>query len=147
MFLYRHALELYLKSIVYWGNSLLRLRKRRITLKQTALFRTHSLKKLTLGVRPIFRLAGTLQNWPNPEFKSFVHFKRIVLEFDRIDPGSYSFRYPVDRNGCGSLPHHFCFNVVDFGRKFDGLLRILDGAATWAYEEFQAEAEALHRSR
>ena len=147
VFLYRHALELYMKSIILWGNALLRLRKRKVRLKQPDLFKTHSLKRLVSGSKPIFRLAESLEDWPDPEFKSFKHFERILCELEKIDPGSYSFRYPIDRRGSASLPNHLCFNVRALGAKFDGLLRVLDGVATWAYEEFQAEAEVLHNVR
>lgn len=139
-FLYRHALELYLKSLIYWGNGLLRLKKKAAAIKQRELFQTHNLRKLVAGAKPIFRLAGSLGKWPDRELKSFKHFERLILELEKIDPGSYSFRYPIDRKGAASLPGHFCFNVGAFADKLDGLLKLLDGAASWAYEMFQAEA-------
>jgi hypothetical protein len=145
-FLYRHALELYLKSVIYWGNSLLRINKKTIVMNQKDLFRTHSLQKLVLAAKPIFRLSGALQNWPHPELKSFRHFERLVCHLERIDPGSYSFRYPIDRKGSASLPGHFCFNAIAFAEKIDAALKLLDGAATWAYEEFQTHAEMMHSS-
>ena len=140
VFLYRHALELYLKSFVYWGNRLLRMNKKTIVMKQQELFRTHSLRKLAAAAKPTFRMSGSLGKWPDATFKSFKHFERLVNDLDKIDPGSYSFRYPINSKGAASLPGHFCFNVRAFAEKLDVLLNLLSGATTWAYEMFQAEA-------
>ena len=137
-FLYRHALELYLKSVIYWGNSLLRINKKTVVMNQKDLFRTHSLQKLMLAAKPIFRLSR--------ELKSFRQFERLVCHLEKIDPGSYSFRYPIDRKGSAALPGHFCFNAIAFAEKIDAALKLLDGAATWAYEEFQTHAEMMRCS-
>jgi hypothetical protein len=68
-----------------------------------------------------------------------------IEELEEFDPGSYSFRYPIDTTGKkATLPHHFLFNVIAFGEKFDHLITILDGISTMVYEEFQAQAEAYH---
>jgi hypothetical protein len=147
VFLYRHALELYLKSFIYWGNSLLRMNKKAVVMKQQELFRTHNLLRLAAATRPIFRLAGSLTRWPDTSFKSFKHFERLLKELDRTDPRSYSFRYPINNKGDASLPGHFCFNVSDFAAQLDQLLNLLSGADTWAYEMFQAQAEAEYNNR
>jgi hypothetical protein len=142
VFLYRHAIELYLKSIVYWGNGLLRLRNQHPPLRQDVLFRTHNLGKLVAGAKPVLKLFRCLGKWPDSEFMSFRDFARFIMELDDLDPGSYSFRYPIDRKGGSALPNCLCFNVVAFGGKLDSLLNMLSGAAAMAYEQFLAEAEA-----
>lgn len=142
-FLYRHALELCLKNAIYWGNSLLRIQKRKVVMDRKNLFKTHSLRGLLDAVKPIFRLSGALKSWPDAKLKSFRHFERLVRDLETVDPGSYSFRYPIDRKGAAALPGHFCFNVIAYAETLDAAVTLLDGLANWAYEEFQAYAE-LH---
>jgi len=55
-------------------------------------------------------------------------FVTLVKEFESIDPGSYSFRYPTKTNGDDSLPDHFSFNLLDFSERIDPLLKVLDSA-------------------
>lgn len=59
----------------------------------------------------------------------------MVEELDRVDPGSYVFRYPVTARGAASLPNTMLVNVFVFAERVDGALtyfadicRILDQA-------------------
>lgn len=142
VFLYRHAVELYLKAIVHWGNSLLRL-NRKPTVAHKNIFTEHRLRVLLKSVQPIVRFQGWLDGWGDPHFNSFRDAEKLIGELDEFDPGSYSFRYPVDTTGNkAALPHHFLFNVPAFGEKFDHLLASLDYMSTMVYEDFQSQAEA-----
>lgn len=53
----------------------------------------------------------------------------------RFDSSSYSFRYPINTKGKGSVSHHFVFNVLEFAGQVEGAIRLLDGAA----EDLEAE--------
>ncbi len=60
----------------------------------------------------------------------------MILELDALDPGSHGFRYPVNTGGEGSVQSHLTFSVVEFSRKMNAILDLLDAttdalAATW----------------
>jgi hypothetical protein len=142
VFLYRHAVELYLKSIIHWGNNLLRLNGKPIVPHKN-IFTEHRLRVLLKSVKPILRFRDSLDNWGDTHFDCFGDVEKVIGELEEFDPGSYSFRYPVDTTGKkATLPHHFLFNVIAFGEKFNHLMRILDGMSTMLYEDFQSQAEA-----
>ena len=144
VFLYRHAVELYLKSIIHWGNSLLRLNGKPIVSHKN-IFTEHRLRVLLKSVKPILHFRKSLSNWGDPHFDSFRDVETVIGELEEFDPRSYSFRYPVDTTGNkATLPHHFCFNVLQFGEKFDHLINILDGMSMMLDEDFQSQAEAWH---
>jgi hypothetical protein len=85
-----------------------------------------------------------LDNWGDSHFDCLRDVEKIIGELEQYDPRSYSFRYPVDTTGRkATLPHHFGFNVVAFGEKFDHLLQVLGWVADMVYWDFQSQAEAL----
>lgn len=143
VFLYRHAVELYLKALIHWGNGLLQLNNKPIVPHKN-IFTEHLLGVLLTNVKPILKFRKALDNYGDPEFGSFRDVEKVIKELEEFDPGSYSFRYPITTKGQDALPHHFLFNVITFGEKFDRLLRILDGMATMLYEDFQSQAEACY---
>lgn len=59
VFLYRHAVELYLKAIILWGNSLLWLNGRPAVAHKN-IFTEHRLRVLLKSVKPILRFRGCL---------------------------------------------------------------------------------------
>ena len=144
VFLYRHAIELYLKAIIHWGNNLLKLNRKAIVAHKN-IFTEHRLRVLLKSVKPILRFQNSLDNWGNPHFNSFRDVEKIITELEEFDPGGSSFRYPVDTTGeNATLPHHFCFNMLAFGEKFDHLVSVLDWISMMVYENFQSQAEALY---
>jgi hypothetical protein len=144
LFLYRHALELYLKAIVYRGAMLVRLISQEVV-DTDRLFERHDLARLLPAIEAIFRQ----MNWEfnGAGFASFDEFASFVEYLDSIDPGSYAFRYPINRTGQAQLPRHFTVNVLEFAHVMDGLLGLLDEAATGIDEDWQAEAEARYELR
>jgi hypothetical protein len=141
LFLYRHALELYLKAIVYHGAELLGLISEE-HVDTNRLFERHELTRLLPSIGAIFQQ----MNWDfdGSGLESYEDFAAFVQDLDTIDPGSYAFRYPVNRQGEPLLPVHFVINVVEFGRRMDTLLRFLEGAAIGIDENWNAEAEARY---
>src|SRR5437879_5650306 len=119
VFLYRHAVELYLKAIIHCGNSVLRLNNKPIEPDRN-IFTEHRLRVLLKNVKPILRFQRSLTNWGDSHFTCFRDGEKVIDELEEFDPSSYSFRYPVDTTGAkATLPHHFLFNVIAFGEKFD----------------------------
>ncbi len=141
LYLYRHSLELYLKAVVYRGAKLMGLIGEERP-EVPGLFKRHDLGHLLPAVRAIFKamqwdFEGTL-------FGSFEEFEKLIKKIDSIDPGAYTFRYPINTTGEAHLPHHFVVNVANFAETMDQLLGYLEGAADLLDETFQAEAEARY---
>jgi len=137
-FLYRHALELYLKAIVYRGAMLVRL----ITeddLVTEKLFARHDLTRLVPAIRIIFAKTGW--SFVGSGLASVEDFVVLVSEIDKIDAHSYAFRYPIKTSGEAHLPHHFVVNVVHFSQHMDRLLGFLDAVASTIEEHWDIEAE------
>ncbi len=141
LFLYRHALELYLKAVVYRGAKLLKLVTQE-NVNTDHLFQRHDLARWLPAIQAISKQMKWNFEGSGPssceDFASFIH------TLDSIDPRSYAFRYPINPSGEAQLPHHFVVNVVLFAERMDGLLRFLDGAAAQIDEHWEAEAEARH---
>jgi hypothetical protein len=120
IFLFRHSVELYLKGMVY---RLSRLSVDDTELQQVLprLWREHSLMRLLSMAQPV--LTAMRQKLP----LALRDFDEEDLEFlsdlDRIDPGSYSFRYPVASSGGPSLPGFLITNIFVFAEHAD---RVLD---------------------
>ena len=141
LYLYRHALELYLKAVVYRGAILLGLISEE-NIDLSGLFTSHELGRLLPPIRKIWKA----QKWDfdGTQLSSFDDFEELIHSLDQIDPKSFSFRYPVSRSGNAQLPHHFSVNVVSFANNMDGLLNLLEGAAIGLTEKFELEAEARY---
>jgi len=129
VFLYRQALELYMKAIVRRGKSLLSIAAEKLIISPRALER-HELSPLLEPIRRVFTNAGW-NSKTNPEGrKMFRDFDALVRNVDRLDAGSYTFRYPVDKKDKGLVSHHFGFNVLEFAQQVEGAIRFLDGGLT-----------------
>ena len=141
LFLYRHALELYLKAIVYRGARLMGLVSQK-AIDTNRLFEQHGLSRLLPSIKAIFRQMHW--DFKGCSLNSFDDFSEFIRSLDSIDPGSYAFRYPIKNTGAASLPKHFVVNVVQFSRSMESLLNVLEGAAIGIQENWQAEAEARY---
>jgi hypothetical protein len=138
LFLYRHALELYLKAIVYRGAMLLRLINED-ELLTAKLFARHDLTRLVPAILTIFEKMGW--SFEGSGLDSVKDFVALVSELDKIDAQSYAFRYPIRTSGEAHLPHHFVVNVVHFSQQMDRVLDFLDAVASTVEEHWDMEAE------
>ena len=146
LFLYRHALELYLKTVVYKGAKLLEVIDEEAP-DLDSLFCDHRLARLLPAFKQI--LEGVEWPWDSDVdgAKTFEDFRELVNSIESIDPRSYSFRYPIDTRQNASLPQHHVINVIQFGRSMDRVLELIDGAVTGLSETWDATAEAIHEIR
>lgn len=127
VFTYRHALELILKGIIWNADEILSQRGKPPSGDNGNSRSSHSLSSLLPHVEYIqseFNLKWT------QEFATWDQSKTLILELDAIDPGSYVFRYPIDRKGKPSQSEHFRVNVLRFERLLDP---IFDMLRDWAY--------------
>jgi hypothetical protein len=119
VFLYRHALELYLKAIVYQA-AIVTINEQELKRAVPRLWREHSLRRLVKMAEPL------LADPTHPLVSNGELHKelcRVASEIDEIDPGSYSFRYPVTSQGDPALPSHVFLNIFVLS---DAMEKILD---------------------
>jgi hypothetical protein len=140
-FLYRHALELYLKAILYRGAKYLQLVSDS-TFDAERFFGRHDLPRFLQPVKEVFDHVGWKGDLGLPGLVTWSDFCRLIEAIDRVDRGSYSFRYPMDTRGNASLPHHLVLNVISFGRNMDHVLGFLSGACLALEDRWQDAAEA-----
>lgn len=121
LFLYRHALELFLKNIIYKSSLILLFKG--INDITPRLYNNHNLiilseisskilMKLFRNDKSIFDLSHKISN--------------ICFEFSEIDPNSYSYRYPIDKKGNYSTKHHQVVNLESICSELNELLDELD---------------------
>jgi hypothetical protein len=142
VYLYRHALELFLKDILIGrGGDLVDPRPS----PQTILKAGHSLTKLLPDVRRIFIECGCDKTFGS-EVATFDDFAAIVEELEKADPLSFNFRYPVKKDLTGSLDGHFTFSVRKFAAIMDDVLKTLSGACSCLPEIADNRAEAAYEA-
>jgi len=90
LFLYRHALELYLKAIVYRSAQLLGLisDEKPHTKK---LLMSHKLTRFLPTIEAIFKAVEWEWDFEVSGIKSFDDFAALIREIEKIDPQSYCF--------------------------------------------------------
>jgi len=116
IFLYRHAFELHLKNIIYWGIRLINFRDLTIDSK---LHNNHKLIELSITTCTI------LTNlFPNDLEISELSktIKKYAEEFSTIDADSFSYRYPIDKMGNYSTTKHQVVNIQSLSEKMNSLL-------------------------
>jgi hypothetical protein len=146
LFLYRHSLELYFKAIVYTGGRLLGL----ITsekIDDKKLLSKHELTIWLPAIKKIFDHMGWEKDFQAIGIDTFDDFKKLIEEIEKIDPGSYSFRYPVTKKGDASLPDEIIFNPIGFGKKMDQVLQFLEGAVFGLKDNLDFKLEDLDEYR
>jgi hypothetical protein len=133
LFMYRHAIELYLKSIIVVGN-------RSGPADDEKLFRSlkgHKLSPLLSRVEAVFSLVGWEWKWPlNPLVETKADVQRLLAYLEDIDPESFAFRYPVDKRGRRSIAADVRFNLESVVAALDVLATALDTADAGLKAEF-----------
>jgi hypothetical protein len=142
IFLYRHALELYMKAVLLVGSKMLTF-KGEPEVEREKILKTHNLDVLRQQLERVFAVYGWGWDLGNSNFGSVKDLRTVVGEFHAIDAGSYAFRYPIDTKGAPSLEKDFQFNVFQFCTVLDDLFPTLEGAAIGAYEVYQDTLQAL----
>jgi len=144
VYLYRHALELFLKEILIGrGGELIDPHPS----PETVVNAGHSLTKLLPDVRRIFVECGWDKTFGSKTPVTFDDFTAIVEEFERADPSSFSFRYPVKKDLTAALDGHFTFSVRKFALTMDEILNTLSGACYGLPDIANSQAEAAFEAR
>ena len=121
VFLYRHALELSLKHIIYGGVELAAFRRMDDVNEQ--LKNNHNLVDLS-------RTAGKVVSllFPNDEMLGRLNttVAAICEEWSQIDPRSDAYRYPIDTKGRPSTKKHQVVNLRALATRMAAVLEDLD---------------------
>ncbi|HYU35189.1 MAG TPA: hypothetical protein VEW48_23805 [Thermoanaerobaculia bacterium] len=150
VFMYRQAFELSLKAIVFAGGVLLR-DEGEVPISVKELMK-HDLKPLFKEVSRIFNTwaAGDPEVWnfDEPELRTQSDFEQIVREFDAVDPGSYTFRYSVKKDGTThSLEEGFEFDLFKFAEIMDRILPLLIVRPECLREVMQGRWQAAYEAQ
>lgn len=149
VFLYRQAFELTLKAIVFAGAVFLHdIGEEPLGMRQVM---RHDLMPLFKEVDRIFNSivpGGSPWDFDLPELRTRSDFQQIIREFDYYDRGSYTFRYPIKKDGAtASLDPGFEFDLFAFAAFMDRILPALEGAPEWIREVMQERWEAAYEAR
>jgi len=81
--------------------------------------------------------------FPDEMVNELKDISRLVGEFSTVDPGSFSFRYPVDKAGNPSLPGITHINLRNIRDVVANIATILTGTNSQVYEclQFRIEQE------
>jgi len=143
-FLYRHALELYLKAIAYEGAKLLNLMSDESIANDPMLFSSHGLIRYI----PLLKSICKDRKWDIDDKPdggiSLNEVYHVIEELEKVHPHSYTFRYPVTKAGKEALGHHTVLNVIHFGKTLDHVLGLLDGMITGIEYEWDNAAAILY---
>jgi hypothetical protein len=145
VFVYRHALELYLKAILNLGNQLA-VTTDNEELHTEDIFKSHSLTAHLLVVKRIFAEAGWEEDYPHMGLEE-PFFEDVLKEFDELDKGSYTFRYTVKKDGTANIEKNFAFSVPNFVAIMDRILNNLSGACYGLEEMSDQAAEMYHEAK
>lgn len=124
VFLYRHYIELRLKSLLKDGHRLLD--------KEHKQKSEHQLSKLWPKVRDIL-----VELWPDENEDDLVIFESLINQFEQVDPRSTTFRYPQDFAGNSSLKIDIPrVNLRNLKEVVEAMAFIMEGSAA-AISEYQ----------
>ncbi len=124
LFLYRHALELYLKSLVVFGTWLHEAKGLHSRPFDT-LLKSHRLAACLPELKRLSEDAGWGWATSDESLRSFTDLERCVNDLDKVDQLSYAFRYPVDKHGSPSLQNNLPFSLPHFCAEMDHVLSAL----------------------
>jgi hypothetical protein len=141
-FLYRHALELYMKAVILVGAPMLTI-KGIGQINQKELLKNHKLDSIRQDLEKVFDAYEWEWDLGNPRFRSLDDFRKTIAELHSVDARSDAFRYPLNTKGDPSLKSCLRFDLFEFCDVLDSLLAGLQGAAIAAQEELQVTREEM----
>ena len=121
-YLYRHSIELYLKSLMQDGIDLGILENDE---KNEDLLVSHNLHKLWNKVRVVLE-----EFWSNGDPNTLIAAENIILQFHHLDESGQSFRYSRDKQSKSNLkeiPTHV--DLAELKEVSGGLLSFLDACS------------------
>ena len=130
VFLYRHHVELALKTIIRVG--------RRYNDEEQEDLGQHGLTSLWQKARKIIE-----EHWHKDSNGEVDATEKLILELDKIDPGSFAFRYPEKRDGSKTLPGPVQANLRHFGEIAERMSNFLDSCFQGLWNDLDQKQEFL----
>jgi hypothetical protein len=125
--LYRHALELSLKALLLEAATL-RQGEGEEPMFSEQLLSKHDLRPLIVLLQETFARFNYSWSIGKDVSCSYEDVLELAEELDRLDSGSYAFRYPLTKSfKSASLPHHLRFDVFEFSRRAGRALEGVQG--------------------
>jgi hypothetical protein len=124
IFLYRQAIEVSLKHLLFKGSQLLD--------REQAIPRQHQLVPLWQQCRGIIE-----EVWPDGPKEELGAVQEVLEQFDCRDPRSTVFRYPVDISGRSSLPTSERINIRNFSEVANRVFSFLEAGTCGVSEYLQ----------
>jgi hypothetical protein len=131
VYLYRHHIELVLKSITYAVSEIL---NKTLTRQETNILEEHKLSSIWRTVRPMLNVVcSSAQHdlFPDDDLEGIDSYIRQLHEFD---PDGTRFRYARTKKGQRSLAHKEAvtvINIASFADMLEKLADYLDGIDNW----------------
>jgi hypothetical protein len=123
VFLYRHSLEILLKEILINGQKILQLEAKPFQTEEQILKIGHNLSSLWKELKKLHeQIDWTWETDLDAQGE-------IIEEFDELDSNSFSFRYPVTKDGDSALGQNFSFDLHHFCDRMDEVLEKLDSVS------------------
>jgi hypothetical protein len=142
VFLYRQALELYLKGFLYQANFISFLKELDDLEIDQKKINKHNLISL---VNEFERFCKKLFQCDR-ELQTFIKkLKQLSLEFQQIDPGSFSYRYPITKDGKASTEKNQLINLISFSNNMQELLVDLESLELMLFEEIDLAKESYKK--
>ncbi len=135
-YLYRHSLELKMKSIIRQGLRLQLIKKDK---KISAVLRIHNLSQLWDAAKKIVRAY-----WPSGPQDELNAAEDIIAKFHEIDKSGQILRYSKDQSGkstLGMLPDSV--ELTHLQDVFEAIFNFLDGCQTGLDYELEMRSETL----
>ena len=121
IFLYRHALELALKNIIYKAAQLAAFQ--RLDAVDAQLHNKHNVATLAQRSRQVL-----ITLFPHDLDLNRIadDMLRLAQDVTLIDSDSYTYRYPIDTKGNPAVTHEQCITLDEFSKRTDGMLEHLE---------------------
>lgn len=127
-FLYRHHIELKLKEIMVVSSKIM---DEPFELK-------HHHKLIDLWHDALKRIK---KKWPNADYSVFQDTEDILNRISKFDPGSFSFRYPLDKKQKPNLEDGSRINILNLSDVFNNISAFLDSVESQFKLEWEFEYE------
>ena len=128
VFLYRQAVEISLKYLIWTGNQLHD--------REPSIPTHHRLVPLWKHCRPIIE-----QVWPDGPKQDLDAVGKVLDQFEARDPISTVFRYPVTKEGHASLAVNEQINILNFAEVAERVFTLLHCCSGGFYEYLQNKRE------
>lgn len=125
MFLYRHYIELGLKNILYLLESYHDIQRQEPLIE-------HQLTKIWKLVKPLLKKCE--ESFDDEHLEGV---EKVIIDFDKFDAGSLTFRYPVTKNNSPSMEEHTRINLLQVQK----IVRILSSYINMISNGLYAEVE------